>query len=164
MYGHANSLLCRATSARYASTMRSSILYWEREKSGQENQRGGSALNGSSPVFEQQFDALAEEAQQDLALDPLVQAGDAVPLERLPEHVQQVAVHRSAGRSFELESRLGEDERVRETGRECAGECAAEEGLGRSRVVAMFCRDQRALERGKDVEGDGRVDRLYPFD
>jgi hypothetical protein len=41
-----------------------SKMYWEREKSGQENQRGGSALNGSSPVFEQQFDALARQSKE----------------------------------------------------------------------------------------------------
>jgi hypothetical protein len=50
MDAHADSLLCRATSARYARTMRSSILFHKNRV--RKPNEGGRGLNGFSPVFE----------------------------------------------------------------------------------------------------------------
>lgn len=53
---------------------------------------------GYAPVFEQQLDALAEEAERDLALDALVQTCDTLPRNRLPEDIELRLVERTAGR------------------------------------------------------------------
>lgn len=112
------------------------------------------------PVLDDELDALGEEALQELALAALVQALEPLLAHRLAEHVDLGPVQSPARRALELESRLGEDERVRDARRDGRRERAAEEGLGRRWVLAVLGRDEGALERRKGVERDGRVDRL----
>lgn len=109
-----------------------------------------------SPILEEQFDALADEAEEHLALDSLVQPADTVTSNRLAEYVELRSVERATGRRFELESSLSEGGKLSEA---CFGWWLRAQSLTLARMrgyVTALANALASAPQKKVCEGVGR--------